>query len=354
MLNSTDTINQDHVTFTGDSKDYFSIWIVNLFLTIVTFGIYSAWAKVRNKRYFYGHTKVDGHNFEYLATPQQVLKGRLFALVLFGSYTIAGQLLPLLSIGLAIIMMLLSPWIICSAMRFNLRNTRYRNIRFDFHGTYKDAAQYFILLPLLGVLSLGFAYPWVLMKLDQFLKGHISYGGKRLAVHTKVKEYYSCVLLIFISIVTMAMFIGVFIYASSQILPADIRDSSSLTLFKIVGLSIASIYYLFLFVVPQSIYRARIRNYIYSNSHFEGLAHFKSNIKLSDDLWISITNILAIVFSLGLAYPWAKIRMSRFLARCTTVELDQNFDRSIEDVGQSGSAFGEEASDFFDIDIAMN
>ena len=46
--------------FTGKTGEYFGIWIVNLFLTIVTLGIYSAWAKVRKKRYFYANTIIDG------------------------------------------------------------------------------------------------------------------------------------------------------------------------------------------------------------------------------------------------------------------------------------------------------
>ncbi len=33
--------------FHGSGGEYFRIWIVNLCLTIVTFGIYTAWAKVR-------------------------------------------------------------------------------------------------------------------------------------------------------------------------------------------------------------------------------------------------------------------------------------------------------------------
>ena len=32
--------------FRGDGMEYFKIWIVNILLTIVTLGIYSAWAKV--------------------------------------------------------------------------------------------------------------------------------------------------------------------------------------------------------------------------------------------------------------------------------------------------------------------
>jgi glutaredoxin len=39
-------------TFTGNSKEYFGIWIVNTLLRIITLGIYSPWAKVRKRRYF--------------------------------------------------------------------------------------------------------------------------------------------------------------------------------------------------------------------------------------------------------------------------------------------------------------
>lgn len=50
--------------FRGDAREYFRIWIVNLALGIVTLGIYSAWAKVRTKRYFYANTLVADVPFE--------------------------------------------------------------------------------------------------------------------------------------------------------------------------------------------------------------------------------------------------------------------------------------------------
>ena len=53
--------------FSGSAGEYFRIWIVNTFLTIITLGIYSAWAKVRTRQYFYAHTGLAGHSFEYLA-----------------------------------------------------------------------------------------------------------------------------------------------------------------------------------------------------------------------------------------------------------------------------------------------
>ena len=53
--------------FRGTGGEYFGIWIVNLALTVITLGIYSAWAKVRTRRYFYGNTYVAGHAFDYHA-----------------------------------------------------------------------------------------------------------------------------------------------------------------------------------------------------------------------------------------------------------------------------------------------
>ncbi|HIG42686.1 MAG TPA: DUF898 family protein [Gammaproteobacteria bacterium] len=40
------------VEFRGSVRDYFRIWIVNLSLTLLTLGVFSAWAKVRKKQYF--------------------------------------------------------------------------------------------------------------------------------------------------------------------------------------------------------------------------------------------------------------------------------------------------------------
>ena len=57
--NAASLVDQNSIKHTSDVKfhgkagEFFSIWIVNLLLTIVTRGSYSAWAKVRTNRYFY-------------------------------------------------------------------------------------------------------------------------------------------------------------------------------------------------------------------------------------------------------------------------------------------------------------
>ena len=71
--------------FEGTAGEYFKIWIVNLALSVVTLGIFSAWAKVRSKRYLYGNTFIGAHAFDYHAQPLRIPgdrgghAGRLFA-----------------------------------------------------------------------------------------------------------------------------------------------------------------------------------------------------------------------------------------------------------------------------------
>src|SRR5512147_2423243 len=130
--------------FRGSGGEYFRIWIVNLLLTIVTLGIYSAWAKVRRLRYFYGNTYLDGHPFEFHGRPIAILKGRL---IVFGAYLlflIAAQVNPLIAFILIPLAIFGVPWIIMKSRLFQTRMSSYRNIRFNFHGTYGGALGAFV------------------------------------------------------------------------------------------------------------------------------------------------------------------------------------------------------------------
>src|SRR2546421_6112345 len=90
MTGPTDALNADErqvqPEFTGTAAEYFRIWIVNLFFTLATLGIYSAWAKVRKRRYFYGSTRLDGDSFDYFASPKAILNGRIIAVAIFAIY----------------------------------------------------------------------------------------------------------------------------------------------------------------------------------------------------------------------------------------------------------------------------
>ena len=98
--------------FTGHGGEYFRIWIVNLLLTLLTLGIYSAWATVRKRRYFHGNTRLEGAEFEYLATPWMILKGRLIAVAVLILYFGLGQISPAAAGVVALVCLLAMPWIV--------------------------------------------------------------------------------------------------------------------------------------------------------------------------------------------------------------------------------------------------
>ena len=76
-----DPIEPQRAQFTGDGREYFQIWIVNLLLTVATLGVYSAWAKVRRLQYFHRHTRLAGAGFDYHGRPIAILKGRIVGLI---------------------------------------------------------------------------------------------------------------------------------------------------------------------------------------------------------------------------------------------------------------------------------
>ena len=78
--------------FSGSAAEYFRIWVVNLFFSLATLGVYSAWAKVRKKRYFYGATRLDGDTFDYFASPKAILYGRIIAVAACLLKAVAGEL----------------------------------------------------------------------------------------------------------------------------------------------------------------------------------------------------------------------------------------------------------------------
>lgn len=347
------TTREVPVTFSGDTKQFFGIWVVNILLTIVTFGIYAAWAKVRTQQYFYGNTKIEGHAFSYLAQPLQILKGRILAVVLFAGYSLALEFYPLVGIGILILMIFAMPWVLNQSLRFNLRMSSYRNVRFSFKGNYGDAFVYWILLPIVSVFTMYLMMPWALKKADEYVYNNINYGDKPLKANLDTGQYYETVLWIFVaSMATMVVLFAatlILVGMGTAIDLENIKSSSAIVVISIVGTAL----YILAISVFSAIYKGRIRNHIFNNSEYDGLATFKSDVQITPYSWLIFVNVVAIICSAGLAYPWVKIRTARFLAQATTVIIENDADNVLDVMAESQSAFGEEAAEVFDIDIAL-
>ena len=320
--------------FSGTTGEFFKIWIVNICLSIVTLGIYSAWAKVRTKQYFYGHTTLDGSSFEYTARPLQILQGRILAFIVFASYSLLGQFFPPAAIIMALLILPFIPWIILRALQFNAYNTRYRNIRFGYDGSYWAVALNFMLLPLLGAFSFGLAWPWVQCRQQRYLVDNARFGGSQFASELSTGAFYKIYLVVFgLGIIAAAL-----VFLLTTFMPF-------LGFFS--GLLILPLYYLaFVFIKVQ------VTNMTLNNSELAG-HHFDSQLKTGAFFKLLFINSCAILLTLGLAIPWAKIRMARYRAESTAVLVSGDLDSFIRGSQEEDAAFGEEMSDMMDIELGF-
>lgn len=186
------------IIFKGKTAEYFGVWIVNLLLTIVTLGIYSAWAKVRRKKYFYHNTLIEDVGFDYHAKPMSILKGRMIAFAFFMGYSFSANISPVLPIAFMLILFIFLPWLVVRGSIFNARNSSHRGLRFDFVGTIGQAAKVFIVLPLLTFFTLGLIIPYISHEKSQFLVNNHHFGLSQFEMSRVVKQFYKVYLIILI------------------------------------------------------------------------------------------------------------------------------------------------------------
>jgi uncharacterized membrane protein YjgN (DUF898 family) len=107
-------------------------------------------------------------------------------------------------------------------------------------------------------------------------------------------------------------------------------------------------FYLLLFAY----FNANTANLIYNST----LLHehsFDSNIRVGKLAWIYLSNAIATALTIGLALPWAKVRLAAYHASCLTLQSRGSLDEFIAAEEQNVSALGEEIGDVFDMDIGL-
>lgn len=317
--------------FTGRGGEYFGIWIVNILLTIVTLGIYSAWATVRNHQYFYGNTKLDGASFQYLANPITILKGRLIALAVLVAYVALSELYVEAALVLAIGFVFVMPWIMIRSLRFNAINSAYRNIRFDFQGSYGQAFMVIFVWPLLNMLTLLLLTPLVMKKTHEFIASGSRYGTTAFALEATAGMYYR----FFGKGLLIAIGFGVAAFLAGRAVdPA-------------AGVVIAAVGYLALF----GYFMAGITNLFMSSVQLDE-HRFESQLEPMQMIWIYLSNSALVVLTLGLFTPWAKVRMAKYRASRTSMLVAGDLDHFVAGEQNRTSALGQELGDAFDVDFA--
>jgi len=346
-------------TFTGTAREYFGIWIVNILLTIVTIGIYSAWAKVRRLRYFYGNTHLAGASFDYHAKPVRILIGRIIVLAIILGYNIVANLFPVFSLVLTPVFLLALPWFVMRGLRFNARVTSYRNIRFDFTGGYWGAFKAYVLGSIITWLSLGILAPIASRWMWHYLLSNATYGGRPVTNEATVRAMYGQWLLPAVIFLGGLVLFGASAFAilpALQELYSDISASADadLVLAVIIQLLLTSLLPLIvLLAFAGLIYRAGTRNVAFNATLIDGRHKLMSFIHRGRFAWVTVSNLVATILTLGLARPWAAVRMAKLMAVSTALEVEGSLDGYIGQIVDSGPAVASEYLDVEGFDIGF-
>lgn len=333
--------------FTGRTGEYFRIWVVSLFLSVVTLGIYSAWGKVRKKRYLYSHSELDGTGFEFRATPLAILRGRVIALVLLGGFALSSHVLPIMQLVFVIILLALTPWIVVAASRFNARNSAWRNISFGFNGGIGEAAMVFLAIGALAVVTLGLAYPYARMRRAKFIIEHHRFGDTQIRADLSTGGFilaYLFAVLMIIGTLLLVVFATVVVISASgatgRRAPAGIGALAPVAVMYVAYIAV------FAFL------RAQLGN-LTLNGVVVGPLRCRSTLRARDLVWLYFSNIVAILVTLGLATAWVTIRMARYRARNLYLIGEATPETFLGRPGSDNSATGSEVSDLFDVDVSL-
>ena len=345
------------LSFHGDGREYFRIWIVNLLLSIVTLGIYSAWAKVRRLNYFYRNTRLAGASFDYHASPIAILKGRIAGAILFGGYTVAGAVSPLFGLAAAAVVGLALPWMLSRSLRFRMHNSSYRGLRFQFHGKTSSAYWVFLVLPVLSIFTFFTITPFIHHRIKQYQHQHAAYGRTGFKFRAPVSEFFVTYLLaisLFVGVMFLAflaLFVGMALTAGRTAANSDAPPE--MTASMLVGMLPFLLVYMSGLLGMRALLTARLQNQIWSTMRL-GDHRFDcriNGVRLFGVMW---TNIAATIFTLGLFTPFAQVRMARFMTAAFTLLPASDLEEfEASDRQRDVGAYGQEAAEFFDFEIGF-
>jgi uncharacterized membrane protein YjgN (DUF898 family) len=312
--------NQDYqLDFLGKGSEYFSIMIINWLLTIVTLGIYYPWARANKLRYMYGQTTLNNERFHFSGTGREMFFGFL-KLILFYAVIIAVQYLVADLAGMPIVALLIIypiifiivPFAIHGSFRYKMSRTSYRGIRFGYQGNRTELTKGFFKWAILTIITLGIYSSWMHMNIRRYTHSKIRfgnvnffndcYGGDWFVIH--LKGY-------FLSILTL----GIYVFWWQ-----------------------AAIFNYYINNLSMDQGERTIRCY----SSATGVKFFQ----------LMIVNLLIIVFTLGFGKAWADIRSQKFVFDNIQMIGDIDINEIQQTQEEYHNAFGEDALDFFEIDLA--
>jgi uncharacterized membrane protein YjgN (DUF898 family) len=332
MDQGIDAAPRQALHYDGRIGQLYSIFVVNLLLTIITIGIYRFWAMTRWRRYFWSHMAFQGERFEYTGRGLELFLGFLMAIGIMIGLGIATGILsfvfrlihPILSIvpfiGFYVAFLILAFAARFSAQRYRLSRTLWRGIRGGMTGSALAYGARSLLYTLLLPFTLFQLVPWMEIRLAErrinaSRLGSAAFGfqGRARSVYLPFVVTFIGTLLLFAVIAAVvwgaivpwiAPFIG---HGNDPRLAAAIQRSVPVIIIGVIAFGVGS-------ALIGCWYWALFMRHVVGNTKFDTLA-LHSTVTGRALLWLMVGNGLIVLCTLGLGLPFVLHRSMRFLAR---------------------------------------
>ena len=308
--------------FKGTGGELFLIWMVNAVLTLLTFGLYFAAAKARLYRYFYSNTEFAGSRFRYTGNAKEIFFGTLKAIGVVLCFIAAFGLVSALVIPLKMpalfvavmlipyaVMIFLTQFAIYATMAYRASRASYREINFRLEGNPWAFARDAIPYLLVTIVTLGIAAPrYTHWKIGR-IYNNLRFGSLRFAWDAPLGEYWKLALKgFFLSVLTLGVY--------------------------------------YFFWVPK--WFAFVRGHL-----SVGGCRFHGEIKPGEFFWLTVSNLLLVAFTFGLATPWALVRALRFFMSRLSLENPSRLEAALQDRREKVGAHGEAIADAMDMGVGL-
>lgn len=346
--------------FHGGGGALFGIYLRNVLLTLLTLGIYYFWGKNRTRTYLVSQCEFEGDRFVWHGTGKELFLGALKVLLVAVPAVVLVFVLPvvwkselaeaLAQSAIGGVYLVLVPMAAVGARRYRLSRLSWRGIRFSFRGQWVDFFKLYIRGSMLTALTFGLHYPFFQTNTRKFFAERSYFGTRRFSFDGKGSDVFGRFLTVILIAVAALAVVAWLTWISGLFRPAafareDLTAANEGVLWTILPVFAA----LAVAVVAWVSFAAYRHRYYWSHTSF-GTARFHSTMTTGRLLLQSLTNLLLLVVTLGLAFPWVMVRNAKFgLANIVLIgSLDLD---SILQEAQAAGATAEGLADFLDVDL---
>ena len=304
--------------YVGNEFEFVLIFLKNAILTLITLGLYYPWSKVEQLKHQYQNTNLENAPFTFHGSGKEVFKGfikiYIITILLYVFLILGAQFNSNTSISvfvgiLYLLLLLILPFAIHGAAHYQSSKSSWKGIHFKYLGDKMELFWKFTTGFILTVFTLGIYASWFSVDIRKYIFSHLRFGNLSFSFKGNGESLF-WINLKFILLVIPTLGVYSFWYYQ-QLITFYAKNTEITQNGKNVNVNI--------------------------------------NMQIGDVFELGIVNALITLFTLGIAYPWVKIRTLKFIFRFLEIEEGLNTN-NIQKVAYENEA-NPMLSGFLDLDF---